>query len=222
MAKLVWDKTGERFYETGVSQCALYLLSEEGAYKNGVAWNGISAITESPSGAEPSPVYADNIKYLNLLSAEEYAATLEAYYYPDEFNACNGMSELQKGVTIGQQARQIFGLAYKTQKGNDVKGNEYGYILHLIYGAMAAPSERAHNTINDSPEPTAMSWEISTTPVSVVGMKPTASLEIDSTKADPTKLAALEKILFGDDEGEPDATPRLPLPDEIKTLMQAS
>lgn len=220
MSKLVWDKTGERTYETGVEQCALYVQGTGGTYPTGVAWNGVSAITESPSGAESSAVYADNIKYLNLISAEEFGATLEAYSYPPEFAECNGEASLAEGITIGQQKRKAFGLAYKTRLGNDVDGTDYGYKLHLIYGAQAAPSEKAYSTVNDSPEAMAMSWELTTTPVNVTGHKPTASLTIDSTKADPTKLEALEKILFGSDEPEA-GTPRLPLPDEIATLFAA-
>lgn len=217
MAKLVWDKTGERTYETGVSQGVLYPLSESGEYKPGVAWNGLSSITESPSGAEANPIYADNIKYLNLFSAEEFSATIEAYTYPPEWSQCDGGAELVKGVTIGQQARKTFGLCYKTILGNDTRGEAYGYKLHMIYGAMASPSEKQYQTVSDSPDATAMSWEISTTPVVVTGFKPTSYLCIDSTKADPTKLAELEKILYGDAVGSDG--PRLPLPDEIKTLL---
>lgn len=211
---LVWDATGERLYETGVKQCALY-VQEGGAYPKGVAWNGITAVTESPSGAEATALYADDIKYLNLMSTEEFGATIEAYTYPDEFAACNGESELVKGVKIGQQKRKTFGLCYKTALGNDVDGNEHGYKLHIIYGALAAPSEKAYATINDSPEAITLSWEISTTPVNVDGAKPTASIVIDSTKADAEKLTALETILYGSE----DTDPRLPLPNEIKTLM---
>lgn len=219
MPKLVWDKTGERFYETGVSQGVLYPLNTESStYDSGVAWNGLSTVTESPSGAEANPVYADNTKYLSLMSAEEFGATIEAYTYPDEFAQCDGSAEIAKGVTIGQQSRKTFGLCYKTVLGNDVDGDDHGYKLHIIYGAMASPSEKGYTTINDSPEAIAFSWEITTTPVTVDGFKPTASLVIDSTKADPTKLAELEKILYGSDEPE-SATPRLPLPDEIATLM---
>lgn len=218
MSKLEWDKTGEREYETGVSNCALYVRDSKGTYPKGVAWNGISSISESPSGAEANPIYADNIKYLNLISVEEYAATIEAFMYPDEFEECDGTKELTPGVTIGQQERKTFGLAYKTLLGNDTDGDAHGYKIHIIYGALASPSEKSHETVNDSPEAASFSWEINTTPVEVTGAKPTASLEIDSTKSDPTKLAALEKILFGSDEGE-SATARLPLPDEIKTLM---
>lgn len=221
MPKLEWDKTGEREYETGVSNCALYVRDSKGTYPKGVAWNGISSILESPSGAEANPIYADNIKYLNLISVEEYAATIEAFMYPDEFEECDGTKELTPGVTIGQQERKTFGLAYKTLLGNDTDGDAHGYKIHIIYGALASPSEKSHETVNDSPEAASFSWEINTTPVEVTGAKPTASLEIDSTKSDPTKLAALEKILFGSDEGE-SATARLPLPDEIKTLMTAS
>lgn len=221
MPKLEWDKTGEREYETGVSNCALYVRDSKGTYPKGVAWNGISSISESPSGAEANPIYADNIKYLNLISVEEYAATIEAFMYPDEFEECDGTKELTPGVTIGQQERKMFGLAYKTLLGNDTDGDAHGYKIHIIYGALASPSEKSHETVNDSPEAASFSWEINTTPVEVTGAKPTASLEIDSTKSDPTKLAALEKILFGSDEGE-SATARLPLPDEIKTLMTAA
>lgn len=221
MPKLEWGKTGEREYETGVSNCALYVRDSKGTYPKGVAWNGISSISESPSGAEANPIYADNIKYLNLISVEEYAATIEAFMYPDEFEECDGTKELTPGVTIGQQERKTFGLAYKTILGNDTDGDAHGYKIHIIYGALASPSEKSHETVNDSPEAASFSWEINTTPVEVTGAKPTASLEIDSTKSDPTKLAALEKILFGSDEGE-SATARLPLPDEIKTLMTAA
>ena len=217
MAKIVWDKTGERLYETGVKNGVLY-VQEGGAYQKGVAWNGLTAVTESPSGAEATPLYADDIKYLNLLSAEEFGATIEAYTYPDEFAACDGSAALVDGVMIGQQARKTFGLCYRTTIGNDTDGNDHGYKLHIIYGALAAPSEKAYATINDSPEAITFSWEITTTPVNVTGAKPTASITIDSTKADPTKLAALEDILYGKD-GEPANEPRLPLPDEIKTLM---
>ena len=220
MAKIVWDKTGERFYETGVKNGVLY-VQEGGAYPKGVAWNGLTAVTESPSGAEATPLYADDIKYLNLLSTEEFGATIEAYTYPDEFAACDGSAALVDGVMIGQQARKTFGLCYRTTIGNDTNGNDYGYKLHIIYGALAAPSEKAYATINDSPEAITFSWEVTTTPVNVTGAKPTASITIDSTKADSTKLAALEDILYGKD-GEPGNEPRLPLPDEIKTLMTAA
>lgn len=218
MAKLVWDQTGERFYETGVKQCVLYPIQPDGKYSKGVAWNGITAVTESPSGAEATPLYADDIKYLNLMSTEEFGATIEAYTYPDEFAECDGSASIEEGVTIGQQPRKMFGLCYRTTLGNDVASNDYGYKLHVIYGCMAAPSEKAYATINDSPEAITFSWEISTTPVNVTGFKPTASVTIDSTKANAEKLAALEAILYGATESEA----RLPLPDEIATLMAAA
>lgn len=225
--KLVWDKTGEHFYETGVKNGVLYPMSASGAYSKGVAWNGLTAITESPSGAEATALYADDIKYLNLMSNEEFGATVEAYTYPDEFAECDGSASLTKGVYIGQQARKTFGLCYRTTLGNDAKGNDYGYKLHIIYGAMASPSEKAYSTINDSPDAITFSWELSTTPVAVANFKPTASLTIDSTKVDTAKLTALEEILYGKDgTGEDHTTgavdPRLPLPDEIATLMKAS
>lgn len=220
MSKLVWDKTGERYYETGVKNGVLYIPTE-GVYSKGVAWNGLTAVTESPSGAEATALYADDMKYLNLYSAEEFGATIEAYTYPDEFAQCDGSAELTKGVSIGQQTRKTFGLCYRTTIGNDTDGNDHGYKLHMIYGCMASPSEKAYATINDSPEAITFSWEVTTTPVSVAGFKPTASITIDSTKADPTKLAALEDILYGKD-GEPGSEARLPLPDEIKTLMSAA
>ena len=220
MAKLVWDKTGDRLYETGVKNGVLYIPTA-GVYSKGVAWNGLTAVTESPSGAEATALYADDTKYLSLMSTEEFGATIEAYTYPDEFAACDGSAELADGVMIGQQKRSTFGLCYKTTIGNDTEGNDHGYKLHIIYGAQAKPSERAYASINDSPEAITFSWEITTTPVNVTGAKPTASLVIDSTKADPSKLAALEDILYGKD-GEPANEPRLPLPDEIKSLMTAA
>ena len=213
--KLVWDQTGERFYETGVKNCALYLQYNSGAYPKGVAWNGITGITESPSGAESSPIYADDTKYLNLISAEELSATIEAYTYPDEFAECDGSASIATGVNIGQQGRKSCGLCCKTTLGNDIQNNEYGYKLHIIYGCKASPSEKAYATINDSPEAIAFSWEISTTPISVKGFKPTANVTIDSTKVDAVKLKALEDILFGTDA----ADARLPLPDEIVALV---
>lgn len=215
MSKLVWDQTGAREYETGVKSGVLYPQDENGTYPKGVAWNGLISVTESPEGAEPTPLYADDIKYLNLLSAEEFKATIEAYMSPPEFDECDGTAEVATGVTIGQQKRKQFGMVYKTTIGNDTKGNDYGYKLHIIYGALAAPSEKGYQTINDSPEATTLSWEVSTTPVSVEGFEPTATLTIDSTKVDATKLAALEAILFGSAEKEA----RLPLPDEIITTV---
>ena len=197
MSKLFWDQTGERLYETGVKNGVLYPQGDNGAYPKGVAWNGLTAVTESPSGAEANPLYADDIKYLNLLSTEEFGATIEAYTYPEEFEACDGSAEIVEGVTIGQQKRKTFGMAYKTVLGNDTENNNYGYKLHLIYGALAAPSEKAYATISDSPEAITFSWEVTTTPVSVSGFEPTASLTIDSTKVDASKLAALAAVLFG-------------------------
>ena len=216
MSKIVWDKTGERYYETGVEKGVLY-PQVGGAYPKGVAWNGLTAVTESPSGAEPTALYADNIKYLNLMSNEEFGATIEAYTYPDEFAECDGSAELAEGVRVGQQTRKTFGMSYVTRKGNDTEGTDHGYIIHLIYGALAAPSEKAYATINDSPEAITFSWEVSTTPVEVAGMKPTACITIDSTKVDGTKLQALEAKLYGGDEL--DAEPTLPLPAEIATIF---
>ena len=217
MAKLVWDATGERLYETGVKNGVLY-VQEGGAYPKGVAWNGLTAVTESPSGAEPTPLYADDIKYLNLMSTEEFAATIEAYTYPDEFAVCDGSAELAEGVMIGQQKRKTFGLCYRTTIGNDTEGNSYGYKLHIIYGCLAAPSEKAYATINDSPEAITFSWEVSTTPVAVTNHEPTASITIDSTKVDADKLAALEAKLYGDESTEA----MLPLPDEIAGIFAAA
>ena len=215
MPKLIWDTTGERVYETGVRNGVLYPMVE-GAYPKGVVWNGLTAVTESPSGAESTPLYADDIKYLNLISAEEFGATVEAYTYPEEFAECDGSATLVKGVTIGQQPRKTFGMSYRTVIGNDVNNESHGYKLHLIYGAVATPSEKAYSTINDSPEAITFSWELTTTPVNVTGFKPTACLTIDSTKVDKEKLTALEDILYGTQEAEA----RLPLPDEIATLMK--
>ena len=218
MAKLAWDQTGERYYETGVKNGVLYPQGEGGAYPAGVAWNGLISVTESPSGAEATPLYADDIKYLNLMSNEEFGATIEAYTYPPEFGQCDGTAALATGVMIGQQTRKTFGLSYKTTLGNDTVGNDYGYKLHLIYGALAAPSEKGYTSINDSPEAITFSWEVTTTPVNVTGFKPTSCVTIDSTKVDKDKLAALETILYGSETEEP----RLPLPDEIAELMGAT
>ena len=215
MAKLVWDESGKRLYETGVEKGVLYVQGENGQYQKGVAWNGLTAVTESPSGAEPTALYADDIKYLELFSAEEFGATIEAYTYPEEFEACDGSASLGTGVTIGQQDRKAFGLCYRTIVGNDVKGNENGYKLHLIYGAKAKPSEKAYATVNDSPEAVTFSWEVTTTPVNVAGFKPTASVTIDSTKIQPEKLKLIEDKLYGTASEE--AT--LPLPDEIKQII---
>lgn len=220
MARLTWDNAGERIYETGVKKGVLY-PQVSGAYPKGVAWNGLTGVTENPSGAESTALYADDIKYLNLISNEEFGATIEAYTYPDEFAACDGSAALAEGVMIGQQKRQSFGLCYRTTVGNDSDGNDYGYKLHIVYGALAAPSQKGYKTINDSPEAITFSWEIKTTPVNVTGGKPTASITIDSTKTDAAKLAALEDILYGKDGEGTGNGPRLPLPDEIKTIFSA-
>lgn len=217
--EITWDQVGERVFETGVDHGVLYIPSVLGVYDTGVAWNGLTTVTESPSGAESSPQYADNMKYLNLVSAEEFGATVEAFTYPDEFGQFDGSAQPQPGVYLGQQGRKAFGLAYRTLVGNDLEGTDYGYKLHLIYGAQAKPSERAHATVNDSPEAITFSWELTTTAVAVgtvstVSYKPTASLTIDSTKVLPTDLAALELILYGTN-GAPGAAPRLPLPAEV-------
>lgn len=216
MAKLVWDKTGERYYETGVKNGVLY-VQDKGAYGVGVPWNGLTAVTETPSGAEATPLYADDIKYLNLLSAEEFGGTIEAFTYPDEFKVCNGEADLAEGISIGQQARKVFGLCYRTTVGNDTDGNDYGYKLHLVYGAQASVSEKAYATINDSPEAITFSWEFTTTPVTVTGHKPTSILTIDSTKVDETTMAAIEAKLYGTESEEPS----LPLPDEIIGMLSA-
>ena len=216
MAKIVWDQSGQRLYETGVKMGVLYVQDESGTYPKGVAWNGLTAVNETPSGAEATPLYADDIKYLNLRSAEDFGATIEAYMYPEEFEKCDGSAELAPGVKIGQQARNAFGLCYRTVLGNDIAGNDYGYKLHIIYGATAAPSEKSYATINDSPEAITFSWEVNCTPVEVEGFKPTASLVIDSTKVDPEKLAALEAKLYGGESSEA----MLPLPAEIAAIFK--
>lgn len=218
MAKIVWDEVGKRIYETGVDHGVLYPVGTGGTYPLGVAWNGLISVTESPSGAEAEAFYADNIKYLNLMSAEEFGATIEAFTYPDEWVQCDGSAEPLPGLIVGQQTRKTFGLCYRTLLGNDVEGQDYGYKLHLIYGALAAPSEKSYQTINDSPEALTLSWEITTTPVEVPNLKPTASLTINSTLVDPVKLAALETILYGDTLVEA----RLPLPAEVITLLTTS
>ena len=215
MSKIVWDAIGEHTFETGVRNGVLYLKDAEGTYSNGVAWNGLTSVSESPEGAEPTDLYADDIKYLTLMSAENFKATIEAYTYPVEFEECDGSATIAKGVVIGQQSRKPFGLCYRTSIGNDTDGNEHGYKLHIVYGCQASPSEKQYSTINDSPEAITFSWEVSTTPVNVTGKKPTATLIIDSTKTDKAKLTALEAILYGSEQTEP----RLPLPDEIATLM---
>lgn len=217
MSKLIWDQTGQRLYETGVKYGVLY-VQEGAAYPKGVAWNGLTAVTESPSGAEPTDLYADDIKYLSMLSAETFGATIEAYTYPDEFMVCDGSATLTEGVYIGQQSRKAFGMCYRTAIGNDVDNNDHGYKLHLLYGCMASPSEKAYATINDSPEAITFSWEITATPVNVTDHKPTACLTIDSTKVDAGKLAELEAILYGSESTEA----RMPMPDEIAELMKAA
>ncbi len=220
MPKLVWDAVGQHVYETGVDHGVLYLQDNDGTYKNGVVWNGLVSVTESPSGAESNPQYADNIKYLNLISAEEFGATIEAFTYPEEFEQCDGTEHPVEGVAVGQQNRKTFGLSYRTVIGNDVQSNAYGYKLHLIYGALASPSERAYTTINDSPEAITFSWEVATTPVPVANFKPTASIVIDSTKVDATQLAAFETILYGGDDAS--STASLPLPDAVIAAFTSS
>lgn len=221
--RLTWDDTGKRYYETGVSQGVLYVTNEDGSYGAGISWNGLSNVSESPSGAEPTDLYADDIKYLSLQSAEDFSCTIEAYQSPEEFDACDGLATLAEGVTIAQQTRKKFGFSYKTKIGNDTKGNDYGYKLHLVYGCQASPSEKGYSTINDSPEAITLSWEVNTTPVNVSGHKPTAHLIIDSTKVDPIKMKALEDVLYGTNAGEggtpPATAAKLPLPDEVVALV---
>lgn len=218
MSKLTWDNTGERLFETGVKNGVLYPIQADGKYTKGVAWNGLISVTESPSGAEATALYADDIKYVNLLSNEEFGATIEAYTYPDEFAECDGSGTLAEGVTVGQQKRKVFGLCYKTTIGNDVDGNDHGYKLHLVYGCLAAPSEKAYSTINDNPDAITFSWEVTTTPVNVTGFKPTSQITIDSTKVDQAKLTKIEDLLYGTAEKEPS----LPLPDELAVVLTAA
>jgi hypothetical protein len=215
MVALVWDNTGERLYETGVDHGVLYIPNAQGVYDKGYAWNGLTAVTESPSGAEATALYADNIKYLNLISAEEFGATIEAYTYPDEFAQCDGSAEVAPGIVVGQQTRRSFGLSYRTKIGNDVSGSDLGYKIHLVYGATAAPTEKGYATINDSPEAITFSWEVTTSPVNVPNMKPTALITIDSTKVDSTKLAQLETLLYG----SAGVDPQLPTPAALVSLM---
>ena len=216
--KLKWDQTSERLYETGVDRGVLFPVDDKGAYGAGAAWNGLTAVNETPSGAEASPFYADNIKYLELMSVEEFGAGIEAYMYPDEFKPCIGEVELAPGVYATQQTRRAFGMSYRTLIGNDVVGTDYGYKIHLVYGARASVSEKNNATINESPEPMTMSWDITTTPVSVTGAKPTAHLVINSTKVDKDKLAALETMLYG--TGETEA--KLPMPDEVAAMFKTA
>ena len=220
MSKIIWDATSERLYETGVKNVVLYPMASTGAYDKGVAWNGVTAITESPSGAESTPLYADDIKYLELRSAEEFGATIEAYTYPDEFAVCDGSAELIPGLKIGQQTRKPFGLSYRTTLGNDTEGEAYGYKIHVIYGATAAPSEKAYATINDSPEAITFSWEVTTTPVAVTGYKPTSYMEFDSTKLSEAQMAAVEALLYGTD-GDEGKEASLPLPDALIEAINA-
>jgi hypothetical protein len=218
MTVLEWDKVGERLYETGVDRGVLYIPDESGSYDDGFAWNGLTTVTESPSGAESNPQFADNIKYLNLVSAEEFGATIEAFTYPEEFAQCDGTALPSPGLSVGQQGRKVFGLCYRTRVGNDIEGTDHGYKLHLIYGAQASPSEKAYATINDSPEAIAFSWEVSTTPISVGGgLKPTAQIVVDSTKVDASDLSDLEDILYGSVGDDP----RLPTPDEVVSIFGA-
>lgn len=225
MSKIVWDETGKRTYETGVDHGVLY-PQVSGAYPKGVAWNGLTSVNESPSGAEANPQYADNIKYLNLVSAEDFGATIEAFTYPDEWAECDGSAVLTPGVSIGQQTRKTFGLCYRTVLGNDTDGQDHGYKLHLVYNALAKPSEKNYQTVNDSPEAISFSWEITTTPVAIESHKPAACITIDSTKVDKTKLAALETLLYGKDpttaESNDGVDPKLPLPDEVIALLQTA
>ena len=216
MARLIWDEVGQRFFETGVKNGVLYVQNNDGSYANGVVWNGLTAITESPSGAEETPLYADDVKYLTLRSAEEFGATIEAFTYPEEFEQCDGSAQIAAGITVGQQARKAFALCYRTAVGNDIQGQEFSYKLHIIYGCTVAPSEKSYSTINDNPEAITFSWELSTVPVPVDGFKPTASLVIDANKVEAGKLQLLENALFGDAENE--AT--LLLPNQIMELMK--
>ena len=218
MSKLIWDAVGERQYETGVEQAAIFPMAADGNYSTGEAWNGLTAVTESPSGAEATNLYANNKKYGELTSAEEFGGTIEAYMYPDGFAECNGEKELTAGVSLTQQARKAFGLVYKTLIGNDVVGTKYGYKLHFVYNAKAKPSEKANNTVNDSPEAGTMSWEFTTTPVTVEGFDPTAHVIVDSTKVDAAKLKALEEVIYGTESAEA----RMPLPDEIAGIIDGT
>ena len=216
MAKLVWDQAGQKFFETGVSNGVLYVSDGQGGYLKGVAWNGLTSVAENPSGAESNPVYADNIKYLNIISAEEFGATIEAYTYPDEFMECDGSAQVVAGVNIGQQARKSFGISYRTRVGNDVAGDNLGYKIHVIYNCQAAPSGKTYSTVNESPEAITFSWEVTTTPVPVEGFRPTATVVFDSTKLDAEKMAAVENALYGDASSEPG----LPSIEELLALVQ--
>lgn len=217
MAKLTWDDTGKKIYETGVDRGVLYPITTGTTYGTGIPWNGLTAVNESPSGAESNPQYADNIKYLDLTSAEEFGFTIEAFTYPVEFEECDGSAQLAEGVTIGQQTRKMFGFSYRSLIGNDIQGTDYGYKIHLVYGCKASPSEKSRSTVNDSPEAITFSWEITTTPVNVNGHKPTSHLVVDTTVAEGTKVTALETKLYGDNSS---GTPTLPMPDEVYTMFQ--
>ena len=216
MAKLVWDQAGQKFFETGVSNGVLYVSDGQGGYVNGVAWNGLTSVAENPSGAESNPVYADNIKYLNIVSAEEFGATIEAYTYPDEFMECDGSAQVVAGVNIGQQARKSFGISYRTRVGNDVAGDNLGYKIHVIYNCQAAPSGKTYSTVNESPEAITFSWEVTTTPVPVEGFRPTATIVFDSTKLDASKMAAVEEVLYGGASKEAS----LPSIEELLAIVQ--
>lgn len=216
MAKLIFNNVGERLFETGVKNGVLYVMGDDGTYENGVVWNGLTAVTESPSGAETTPLYADDVKYVVIYAAEEFGATVEAYTYPEEFEQCDGSASIFEGITIGQQTRKSFGMCYKTSVGNDVQGQDFGYKIHIIYGAKAAPSEKSYSTINDSPEAVTFSWELSTVPVPVEGFNPTATMVIDSTRVPAEKMTLIEEKLYGTESTE--AT--LPLPGELLALLK--
>lgn len=215
MSKLVWDQAGQKLYETGVDHMVLFPQAANGSYEQGVAWNGITAVNQSASGGDTNDLYADNIKYLSLRAAENYGATIEAYTYPEEFAECDGSKEIAPGVYTGQQARKAFGYSYRTLIGNDTEGDAHGYKLHIVYNATVSPSEKSYGTVNDSPDAINFSWEVSTTPIPVTGYKPTAHIEIDSTKADATKLQTLKDKLYGTENSEP----QLPLPDAVISMM---
>lgn len=215
MSRIKWDETGKRLFETGVDRGVFFPVDDTGKYGAGVPWNGLTGVSENPTGAEPNPLYADNIKYLNLFSTEEFGATVEAYTYPPEFKECDGSKSIAKGVYIGQQVRRKFGFAYRTLIGNDVKGQDFGYIIHLVYGCQASPSDKGYQTVNDNPDAITFSWEFSTTPVEVEGHRPTATVEINSTECDPAKLKAFEDVLYGGENEES----KLPLPAEVATLL---
>ena len=218
MSRLVWDQAGQKLYENGVDRGVLFPQNANGTYSAGVAWNGLTAVNQSPSGGDANPLYADNIKYLDLRSAEDFGATVEAYTYPDEFAACDGSAEIAPGVMAGQQSRKAFGFSYRTLIGNDTEGDSHGYKIHIIYNATVSPSEKSYGTVNDSPDAINFSWEMTTTPIAVTGFKPTSHIEIDSTKVDSTKLTALENMLYGAENVDP----ALPLPNQLVTMFSSS